>query len=205
MHHSHEGHHKNHASCGSGYPSPKEAMEKAEREKVLYTMALYVGTDVEEPDYLATVDVGPESSTYSQVIHRTPMPNVGDELHHFGWNACSSCHGDESKSRRFLIVLGQRSSWIHVIDTADERAQDRWRHRAGGIRSTRSSSLTSGRSPLVRLGRTRCAIRGATSPRTSGSDLRPTTHSKGNPQGPGGLRCRSVGGKESDAGENKLG
>ena len=21
------------------------------------------------------------------------MPNVGDELHHFGWNACASCHG----------------------------------------------------------------------------------------------------------------
>ena len=53
-------------------------------------------------------------------------------MHPFGWNACSSCHGDESKSRRFLIVLGQRSSWIHVIDTADERPQDRWRHPAGG-------------------------------------------------------------------------
>ena len=132
MHHSHEWHHQNHASCGPGYPSPKEAMEKAEREKVLYTMALYVETDVEEPDYLATVDVDPESSTYSQVVHRTTMPNLGDELHHFGWNACSSCHGDESKSRRFLIVLGQRSSCIHVIDTADERARDRWRHRAGG-------------------------------------------------------------------------
>jgi selenium-binding protein 1 len=61
MHHSHEGHHNNYASCGPGYPSLKEAMEKAEREKVLYTMALYAGTDVEEPDYLATVDRGPES------------------------------------------------------------------------------------------------------------------------------------------------
>jgi methanethiol oxidase len=126
MHHSHEGHHQNHASCGPGYPSPKEAMEKAERERVLYTMALYVGTGVEEPDYLATVDVGTELSTYSQVVHRTPMPNVGDELHHFGWNACRSCHGDE----------------------------------------------TLGRSPLAGRGRTRCASRGATSPRTtrSGAD-----------------------------------
>ena len=171
MHHSHERHHKNHASCGPGYPSPKEAMEKAEREKVLYTMALYVGTDVEEPDYLATVDAGPGSSTYSQVIHRTTMPNVGDELHHFGWNACSSYHGDESKSRRFLIVPGQRSSRIHVIDTADERAPKiDGDTEQGGIRSTRSSSLTSGRSPLVRRGRTRCATQGATSPRTSGSE-----------------------------------
>jgi selenium-binding protein 1 len=95
---------------------------KAEREKVLYTAALYVGTGVEEPDYMATIDVDPESPTYSQVIHRTPMPNVGDELHHFGWNACSSCHDDESKSRRFLVVPGQRSSRIHILDTADERS-----------------------------------------------------------------------------------
>ena len=121
MDHSHEGHHENHASCGPGYASPKEAMEKAEREKVLYTMALYVGTDVNASDYLATVDVDPESATYSQVVHRTTMPNVGDELHHFGWNACSSCHGDEGKERRFLVVPGQRSSRIHIIDTAEER------------------------------------------------------------------------------------
>ena len=99
----HAMHHEGHTSHGPGYASPEEAM-KAEREKVLYTIALYVGTSIEEPDYLATVDVDPTSPTYSQVIHRTPMPHVGDELHHFGWNACSSCHGDESKSRRFLIA-----------------------------------------------------------------------------------------------------
>ncbi|MBX6764437.1 MAG: selenium-binding family protein [Rubrobacteraceae bacterium] len=113
--------HEHHACCGPGYASPEEAM-KAEPEKILYTVALHVGTGVEAPDYLATIDVDPESPTYSQVIHRTPMPNIGDELHHFGWNACSSCHGDESKERRFLIVGGQRSSRIHIIDTADERA-----------------------------------------------------------------------------------
>ncbi|MDN5916598.1 MAG: selenium-binding family protein [Pseudonocardia sp.] len=107
--------------AGPGYPSPEAAM-KAEPEKVGYTIALYVGTGVEAPDYLATVDLDPESPTYSQVIHRLPMPNIGDELHHFGWNACSSCHGDESKERRFLIAGGQRSSRIHIIDTADKRA-----------------------------------------------------------------------------------
>jgi selenium-binding protein 1 len=113
--------HEDHACCGPGYASPAEAM-KAEREKTLYTIALYTGTGVEAPDYLATVDVDPASPTYSRVVHRTPMPNVGDELHHFGWNACSSCHGDESKSRRYLVVPGQASSRIHIIDVADERA-----------------------------------------------------------------------------------
>ena len=56
------------------------------------------------------------------MIHRLEMPNKGDELHHFGWNACSSCHGDASAERRFLIVPGFKSSRIHIVDTADPRA-----------------------------------------------------------------------------------
>jgi len=117
----HEMQHDGHAACGPGYASPQEAM-KAEREKVLYTVALYGGTGISAPDYLATVDVDPASPTYSQVISRTPVSSIDDELHHFGWNACSSCHGDESKSRRYLIAGGFRSGRIHILDTADERA-----------------------------------------------------------------------------------
>ncbi|MFN6560701.1 MAG: selenium-binding family protein [Nostoc sp. ChiSLP01] len=110
-----------HACCGPGYASP-EAASKAETEKVLYAIALYTGTGIEEPDYLATVDVDPNSPTYSQVIHRLSMPYIGDELHHFGWNACSSCHDDASKSRRFTVIPGQRSSRIYIVDTADTKA-----------------------------------------------------------------------------------
>ena len=113
----------NDAQTGPGYASPEAAM-KAEREKLLYTIALYVGTEVEQPDYLATVDVDPDSPTYSEVVHRTVMPNSGDELHHFGWNICSSCHGDPSKSRRFLVIPGQRSSRIYIVDTKDERTPE---------------------------------------------------------------------------------
>ncbi len=113
----------NDAQTGPGYASPEAAM-KAEREKLLYTVALYVGTEVEQPDYLATVDVDPDSPTYSEVVHRTVMPNRGDELHHFGWNICSSCHGDPSKSRRFLVIPGQRSSRIYIVDTKDERTPE---------------------------------------------------------------------------------
>jgi selenium-binding protein 1 len=114
-------HTDDHACCGPGYASPAEAM-KADPEKTLYVIALYTGTEVQAPDYLATVDVDPASPTYSQVIHRTPMPNIGDELHHFGWNACSSCHDDSSKSRGFMVVPGLRSSRIHILDVSDERA-----------------------------------------------------------------------------------
>jgi selenium-binding protein 1 len=94
----------------------------AEREKILYVNALYTGTGIDAPDYLATVDVDPASPAYTQVIGRTPMPSPGDELHHYGWNACSACHSDASKSRRFLIVPGFHSSRIHILDTEDPRA-----------------------------------------------------------------------------------
>jgi len=41
--------------CGPGYASPAEAMQ-APREKLLYTIAIYVGTGIQKPDYLATID-----------------------------------------------------------------------------------------------------------------------------------------------------
>jgi selenium-binding protein 1 len=108
-------------ACGATYESPAAA-GKAPREKLVYVTALYVGSDEKQPDYLATVDVDPDSPSYSQVVHRLAMPNVGDELHHFGWNACSSCHGDPEKSRRFLVLPGLRSGRIHIADVASPAA-----------------------------------------------------------------------------------
>ncbi len=108
------------ACCDRTYASPADAM-KAPREKVAYVTAIHVGTGVRKPDYLATIDVDPESSTYGKVISRLPMPNIGDELHHFGWNACSSCHGEEGKHRRFIVLPGLGSGRIHIVDTEDER------------------------------------------------------------------------------------
>jgi selenium-binding protein 1 len=67
------------------------------------------------------VDVDPQSQTYGQIISRLDMPNPGDELHHFGWNACSSALCPHSAhphvERRYLVVPGLRSSRIHIIDT----------------------------------------------------------------------------------------
>ena len=108
--------------CGPGYSSPSEAI-KAPREKLLYTIAIYTGTGIQKPDYLATIDIDPDSETYSQVIHRLEMPGIGDELHHMGWNACSSCFDDGSMSRKYLLLPGVRSNNIHIVDTAtDPRA-----------------------------------------------------------------------------------
>ncbi len=52
------------------------------------------------------------------------MPNVGDELHHFGWNACSSAlcpwAPHPHVERRYFLVPGLRSSRIHVVDVKDD-------------------------------------------------------------------------------------
>ncbi len=109
---------KNGSCCaGPGYASPQEAI-KAPKEKIVYTVCIYTGTGIEKPDYLATIDVDETSPTYNQVIHRTEVGAVGDELHHMGWNACSSCNDDGSMERKYLIVPGVRTSNFYIIDTA---------------------------------------------------------------------------------------
>ncbi|XP_066465087.1 methanethiol oxidase-like [Eleutherodactylus coqui] len=51
------------------------------------------------------------------------MPNVNDELHHSGWNACSSCFGDPTKVRDKLILPCLISSRVYVVDVGtDPRA-----------------------------------------------------------------------------------
>src|SRR5215210_1702918 len=111
--------HHDHAHAGPGYASPEEARRQPP-EEVAYVACLYEGTGINQPDFLAVVDTNPESETYSEIVHRTPMPNVGDELHHYGWNACSSaCHSGLARDK--LIVPGFRSSRIHVLDVTHPR------------------------------------------------------------------------------------
>src|SRR5215203_616145 len=109
-------------SPASFYSSPQEALQ-APPEKLVYVACLHVGTGVDKPDFLAVVDVNPDSDEYGRIVHETPMPNTGDELHHYGWNRCSSaCHGPD---RSHLIVPGFRSSRIHVLNVADDPRQPR--------------------------------------------------------------------------------
>jgi selenium-binding protein 1 len=110
-----------------GFASPKEAM-KAPREKLLFVTCTYANTwprggirEIDKPDYLAVVDADPDSKTYAQVVHRVKMPKAGDELHHFGWNICSACHGMPG-DRRYLVVPGLKSGRIHVVDAKDPLA-----------------------------------------------------------------------------------
>ena len=108
------------------HPSPRLAME-AEPEHLCYTALL--SPDHSRPDALAVVDLDPQSARHGQVLHRVDLPNKGDELHHFGWNACSSAlsplAGHAFLERRYLIVPGMRSSRIYIFDTQPDPAQPR--------------------------------------------------------------------------------
>src|SRR5713226_2311502 len=100
------------------YPSSKMAMQ-APQEAVAFVAML--DPTRAKPDALAVVDLEQGSTTYGQIVGRVDMPNPGDELHHFGWNACSSCLCPYSPhphvERRYLLVPGLRPSRIYVVDT----------------------------------------------------------------------------------------
>ena len=111
---------KSRADEGPGFSCPAAAMT-APREKLLFVSCTYANTGIKAPDYLAVINADPASPTYSQVVHRLSMPNIGDELHHYGWNICSSCHGMPGE-RRYLIIPGLKSSRIHIVDAKDPLA-----------------------------------------------------------------------------------
>jgi selenium-binding protein 1 len=103
----------------SFYPSPKLATE-APPERLAYVTMLNP-TFEGAHDAIGVVDVDPDSDGYGELVGRCDMPEVGDELHHFGWNACSSClcptASHPHMERRYLVVPGLRSSRIMILDT----------------------------------------------------------------------------------------
>jgi selenium-binding protein 1 len=109
----------------SFYPSPAMAMS-APPETLAYVAMLNPGGGA---DAMAVVDVDHGSKSYAHQINQIEMPHIGDELHHFGWNACSSClcpfASHPHMERRYLIVPGLRSSRIHVLDTKADPAKPR--------------------------------------------------------------------------------
>jgi selenium-binding protein 1 len=109
------------------YASAKDAM-KAPPERLAY-VALLSATGNGVPDRLAVIDTNASSSTYATEIGGVDLPNTGDELHHFGWNACSAAlcpfAPHPHVERRYLIVPGLRSSRIHIIDTKPDPSKPR--------------------------------------------------------------------------------
>jgi methanethiol oxidase len=117
------------------YPSPRLAA-KAPAETLAYVAAFAPRRDV--PDAIAVVDVDPTSPTYAKIVGGVDMPKIGDELHHYGWNACSSCLCPNAPhphvERRYLVVPGLRliPHLHHRHQTRPEKSLDRAGDRAGG-------------------------------------------------------------------------
>jgi methanethiol oxidase len=101
------------------YPSPAMAA-RSPRETLAY-VALINASDDGRADAIGVLDLDPASTGYGRLVGQTDMPHAGDELHHFGWNACSSClcpyAPHAHMERRYLIVPGIHSSRIHILDT----------------------------------------------------------------------------------------
>jgi methanethiol oxidase len=109
----------------SFYPSPKLAME-APPERLAY-VALLAGGTTDRRDAIGVVDTDPESRSFGRLVGLTDFPQGGNELHHFGWNACSShlCpySGNAHVERRYLVVPGTDSTRIHILDTKPDPRQ----------------------------------------------------------------------------------
>ena len=109
------------------YPTARAAMD-GPAEQLAYVVTLNTSGNG-RPDAMCVLDVEAGSSTRGQVIGRVEMPQAGDELHHFGWSACSSALCPNAPhphiERRYLVVPGLRSSRIHVLDTKPDPRQPR--------------------------------------------------------------------------------
>lgn len=107
------------------YPSPRLAMQ-GPPENLAYVAAFNPEKDG-RPDAMTVVDLAPGSPTYGKMVGKVEMPTAGDELHHFGWNACSSALCPYAPhphiERRYLVVPGLRSSRIHILDTKPDPRQ----------------------------------------------------------------------------------
>lgn len=103
----------------------------APKEQLAYLVAF--DRSGELPDALSVIDVDESSERFGQVVGWSELPTRGDELHHFGWNACSSAlmhaghdMGPEGLQRRYLLLPGIRSSRITIFDTQPDPRSPRW-------------------------------------------------------------------------------
>ena len=107
------------------YPSPGMAMQ-APPERLAYVALLNAGKNG-KCDAMGVIDLDPSSSGYGKLVGQTDFPRGDNELHHFGWNACSACLCPQAPhphmERRYLIVPGSASSRIYILDTKPDPKQ----------------------------------------------------------------------------------
>ena len=86
------------------FTKPAAAHGGEQQERFLYVST--IAQSDSDPDFVAVIGADPDEPDFGQIVNRVDMPNVGDELHHFGYSA------DQHR----LIVPGLFSSRIHIFD-----------------------------------------------------------------------------------------
>lgn len=80
-------------------------------ESFFYSVCVDVGG--QDPDMVLVIGADPsDPATYSKIINRVDLPNIGDEVHHFGYNL------EQTK----LMVPGAFSGRIHIYDVETDPA-----------------------------------------------------------------------------------
>jgi selenium-binding protein 1 len=82
---------------------PAHHDEESPQERFLYVATL--AKSASDPDFVAVVGADPCQRDFGRIVSRIDMPNVGDELHHFGYSA----------DQKRLIVPGLFSNRIHIL------------------------------------------------------------------------------------------
>lgn len=104
--------------AGQGPASAKgrhDGGEHHSQERYLYVAT--IAQSAEDPDFVTIVGADPRRGDFGRIVNRADMPNVGDELHHFGY----------SSDQERLIVPGLFSNRLHVFDILGRGRQLRLR------------------------------------------------------------------------------
>ena len=131
------------------YRTPSDAIN-APPEQLAYVVAF--DRAAQQPDALAVLGTDPGVARVRAGRRLGRPADPGNELHHFGWNACSgpsahAGHRAEGLRRRYLLP-GIRSSEIHVYDTHPDPGSPRWSGRSPRT-NWRRTRATRVRTPLA--------------------------------------------------------
>lgn len=77
--------------------------DQRHQERFLYVST--ISQSASDPDFVAVIGADPRRPDFGTIVNRVDMPNVGDELHHFGY----------SRDQARLIVPGLFSNRIHIF------------------------------------------------------------------------------------------
>jgi len=82
---------------------------RGRHERFLYVTT--ISQSATDPDFVAVIGADPRRSDFGKIVNRLDMPEVGDELHHFGY----------SRDQKRLIVPGLFSNRMHVFGIGRDR------------------------------------------------------------------------------------